>query len=334
MSFSRKARRIADKSKLKAGKSRQRETQKQRNIYRKNYYITKSFSSEEEWKEYLDDLMSRHLNGENLSLKEADILCTAMFPTDRTRYSICDDTRFNLLYLKYFESLIKDYNILPDEQTQLNDFVNNWKATIMNDQMVEDRIYLETRKETRLTIKGMRKAFDGKGLSPCDIAQKEKEIILRSKFIYIKVNRILENLGSKELVLTIGDTEVHIDEYSLVHSLFRHYSELTKQFNDNKSYFTPEIPVEQLPIILQEKILAPIEKAGVLGNSLPQDIFVKYFGKLYRIYFNRKHIDNGRRAVQRVNTFYPVEQEKDIQESKNYTYRKINNNLYVGINKT
>lgn len=328
MGLKRKARRYAEKLRSKAEKLRIKEAQKLERIYRKSRSYTDLFESEEQRDEYLNKLLERYHNGDNLTLRERDILCTSLHQEYRSEYPICDDSRFNRLYLSHFDAGINGYSLSEDAQNQLNVFATDWESKIWDDVMSEDRVYIETRKETRDTIKKMRKAHGV--LCESEIAQKQIEIILRSKNTYIKVKRVLESLGANELVLNMGEEEVHIDEYTLIHSFFRHYSELTKQFDDNKSYFTPEIPTEQLPNILLDNILKPIEKAKVFRQYLPQSIFIKYFGRLFRIYFNSKSVDNGNRTVKRVNTFYPVDQEKDLEASKQLTYRKINKNLYVG----
>ncbi len=329
MNFFRKVRRMAEKHKLITEKSRKREAQRRESTYRKSRSYTELFKTKEERDEYLNLLLDRYKKGETLTLREADILCSSLRPENRSQYSICDDKRFTWLYLSHFDAGINGYSLHTNEQDQLNDFATKWEAKIWADEMSADRIYIETRKETRDTIKKMRKSLDG--LCQSEIAQKEKEIILRSKNTYIKVKRVLENLGANELNLTMSGEEVHIDEFTLIHSFFRHYSELTKQFDDKKSYFTPEIPTEQLPTILRDNILKPIEESGVFWHNLPQSIFIKYFGRLYRIYFNSKPLDNGNKTVKRVNTFFPVDQEKDLQASKKYSYRSIGQNLYVGV---
>ena len=331
MSLLRKARRAAEKQKKSVEKARKKEAQKQENIYRKNRSFAGLFNSEEERDKCLEKLLARYKRGEKLTLREADLMCFSMYPEDQTKYSICDDTRFTTLYLRHFDARINGHSLTDGDQKQLNDFAKVWEAKVWDEAMSGDRVYIETRKETKETIKKMRKSLTDSGLSPEEISIKEKEIILRSKNTYIKVNQVLENTGSNELSLNLCGKEVHIDEFTLIHTFFRHYSELTKQYDDNKSHFTPEIYLDQLPIILKEKILEPIEKSGVLGGDLPQSIFIKYFGRLYRIYFNEKSVNSGHATVMRVNTFYPVDQEKDLQDSKKYHFRKVGNNLHIGV---
>ncbi len=330
MRLLRKARRAAEKQNRKVEKARQKEGKKQKEIYRATSTRT-GFSSESEWDEYCESLLVRHKGGETLTLKEADILCLALRPEERIKYSICDNTRFTMLYLNHFDGAINNYSLTAEEQRQLNEFASDWENKIWDEAMSNDRIYLEIRKETKNRIKEMRKHFADTGLSSEDISEKEKEMILRSKSVYIKVNEVLESLDTNELILGICGEEIHIDEFTLIHTFFRHYSELTKQYDDKKSYFTPEIHYDHLPIILKEKILEPIEKSGVFGSSLPQGIFIKYYGRLYKIYFNEKSVNSGHDTVRRINTFYPVDQKTELQDSKKYNFKKINKNLQVGV---
>lgn len=263
-------------------KAREKEAQRQLMLMRQKSY-SNLFSSEEERNEYLMSLQTESKQGAALTLREIDILCSSLYPEDQEDCAICDDTRFSQLFLKHFDAGMNNYFLPQYEQQQLDDFVHDWRASIEKDDMSNDRIYIETRKETRYAMKCMKKDPAFQNLSPTLVEKKEKGILLRSKFLYIKIRKIIENIGSNELIVNLAGEEVHIDIFILIHTFSRHYSELTKQYNDNKSYFTPEIIGEQLPIILKEKILIPIEGSGVLGKDLPQSIFIKYFGQLYRI---------------------------------------------------
>lgn len=327
----RKARRLAEKTKSQLEKRRTQEASNKQKQVRKSRAYTDMYENEDDWHEHLSKLQERYERGDNLTLREADILCLGLKEAVRINCSICDDTRFVRLYLNHFHAQQNNGYISEDHKKQLDEFTSKWKAEILDDRHDTDRLYIEVRKETRLTIKSMKS--QNSSLSSAELVHKENEIFLRSKNIHIKIKRLLEGLGTSTLKLNIGGEEVHLDEFTLIHSLFRHYSELTKQYNDKKSYFTPEIPIEEFPTIVKERILGPISEDGAFENSLPKSIFLKYYGRLYRLYFEDKSIENGHSTVKRVNTFYPVDQDKDIEASKNYFFKKLNAHLSVGIEK-
>lgn len=187
-----------------------------------------------------------------------------------------------------------------------------------------------TRKETRTMI---RQITSDNTLSSDEKEDAQREIILRSKAIYIKIKETLQNLSQNTYALGLCGEEIHIDTFSLTHVMFRHYSEMTKPFDDNKSYFTPELPNE---LILPKlyNILEKIKNSGLLGNELPQSIFFEHLGRLYRVYFKevtKSETSRGNYKVQRVNTFYPVETQKDLNDAKKLTARNIKPFLKVYI---
>lgn len=323
--------RFLENRKKTTEKSRSREALRQLNQMRQNAY-SNLFPSEKDRDNYLISLLEKLKNSSPLTLKEADILCSNLYPQDQLNCFACEDTRFISLYLKHFDSVVNNISSLSiDEQKQIMDFMTHWRILIMTDCVSSDIVYMETRKETRHAIRCMKKNSAYNNLSNIEIQSKEQEIFLRSKYLYIKICRIVEELGSNEIVMNFAGEDIHIDIFTLVHTFFRHYSELTKQYNDHKSYFTPEIIAEKLPTILVKRILTPIEESGALNGTLPQSLFIKYYGQLYRLYFNQKYVNNGHVIINRVNTFYPVNQAKDLSDTKIYIFKKINPNLYVGV---
>lgn len=333
MGVSRKGQRLAQKNNVQAEKNRSKEALIRQQLSSSNRAYSELFSNEEDRYKYLESLLKRHNSGEYLTPREIDILCSGMSSEEQMNYSICDGIRFTRLHRDYIFAKQNHYSLSEEEQIQIDEFLNKWEIEIWDNRDDNDRVYIELRKETRLTIKSMKRFYSDKKLTPNELELKENEIILRSKNIYIKVKRIMENLGKNALIMNMGNEEVHIDEFTLIHSFFRHFSELTKQYDDNKSYFSPEFPIEELPKLLSEKILEPINTDGTLKNPLPKSIFFKYFGRLYRLYFEDKFVNNGHNTVKRVNTFYPAEQRKDTEASKKYHFKKINKNLYIGVEK-
>jgi hypothetical protein len=170
-------------------------------------------------------------------------------------------------------------------------------------------------------------------LSAEKMSDQAREIIFQSKATYVKAKNTLMHLGIDRAKLTFCGEEVHVDECSLIHILFRHFAPETKPYDDQKSHFTPVIRVETLILKLKE-ILENIEKSGQLGDTIPADVFFRHYGRLYRVYFHQvTKFEVGKEdfLVYRVNTFYPVDQKKDINDSKELTAEKIDKWLKVYI---
>lgn len=326
----RKALREAKRNKKRLEEKGNKLAETNEKIYEKENFYTNQFKNEKERKKYLNDLLERHLNGEILSLRNADILCSSLRPELRAEHSICDDTIFIDLYLIHFDLTVKGEGLQEGAQLKLNQFIYDWEEKVYSKENSSDRIYIEVRKETKDTIKKLRKALVVKGLSEKEIKMRKKEVILKSKFTYIKVKRIIESLGTNELVVEAAGTKIYLDEFTLIHSFFRHYAEPTKQYDDGKTYFTREIFLEKMLPVLAEKIIGPIGNQAIF-SILPQSIFIKYYGRLYRIYFKEKYLVDGKTKIWRVNSFYPVEHTKDLNDSKSLTFKKLNKVLDVGI---
>ncbi|HMR44605.1 MAG TPA: hypothetical protein PKC40_12260, partial [Saprospiraceae bacterium] len=215
----------------------------------------------------------------------------------------------------------------------LDEFYETWKRKIYAQEQTNDQVYMEIRKETKEMIKKMRENHEARGFSEEDIYESEREIIWRSKAVYVKANKIIKDIGRSIYSLTFCGNELHIDVFSLIHILFRHYAELTKPHNDNKSHFS-EIPPELLMESLYN-ILLKIEKSGHLKtDDMPVDIFFEYYRQLYRIYFKKvkkSEKNRGLYEIYRVNTWYPVEAEKDIKDAENLTAKKVGKWLDVWI---
>ena len=310
----------------------------------KLYAYPLNFSSEAQRIPHLQSLMEKHIDGEELTPKEITYMCGSIDRSTRHQFDVCDDARFYNLYLDHFQvrnnlravnngsyppGFIERENrrmysaqATDNRNLALNDFHDTWKARIVDNTQNNDKVYMEIRKETRKMINQIQA---NNTLSTDEKEAAEREIILRSKAIYFKIKQTLQNLNQDIYDLELCGEEVHIDTFSLTHVMFRHYSEMTKPFEDNKSYFTPELPNE-LILPKLHTILQKIEDSGLLGDDLPQSIFFEHLGRLYRIYFKevtKSKAGRGMYTVQRVNTFYPVEMSKDLNDAKQLTARNV-----------
>lgn len=291
------------------------------------------FATEKEYQEFLEGLYKRVQNGENLSLDEQNFMCKCMTYEHQKSLSICDDLRFKRLYLKSFDSKQKNYELEEFEEEDLKSFLDEWKKEMKKENHKDGFMNLIA-KETRLELKKIFPNFEllNKIFRHKKYRAEQYEIIGYSKFAFIKIKSVFAEIGDNKIETELNGNKIEIDEYSLIHIYFRHYAQLVKPYNtDDKSYFTPEILVEEVPTIL-DKIIKDIDASGLYVNDDFNNLNFKFKNRDYKVYCRKatKQIKGvGNVKVNRVNTFYPIELKEDKDKLKNYNLVKVNDDLSV-----
>jgi hypothetical protein len=139
----------------------------------------------------------------------------------------------------------------------------------------------------------------------------------------------------KEFVIQLNGYDIEINEYSIVHILNRHYSEITKP-NSSKSFhiedFKPKYLNKQIGTIFQE-----INNSGFYKNISINKLSFNYKNIDYTIYINQKTKQikgQGNVSYLRLDTFYPITDQKELKELTNkYDLMKVNEELGVYIEK-
>ena len=151
----------------------------------------------------------------------------------------------------------------------------------------------------------------------------KKSITLHSKFIYLTIKETYEELASEEYIVEIDSKNLLIDSYSFVHILFRHYSQMIKEHQQDKTYhFNKIIDYKNIPVIL--KNIIECYKVTIPKNTFNgQKIYLLINNETYAIWFRKipKHL-KGNIQVEyfRVQTFYPV---TDIKELLSIRFLKV-----------
>ncbi len=343
--------RAARKYKKTLEKAKEREAIRENRAALQVIAYPHSFRDDAERFPHLHELETRYEQGEKLSGKEIEYMCQSEYYEGRLELEECDDYRFYRIYLEHLvvkhkfgmpaetatrtEKFLYQKKLAPEvtksRNQELDKFYTEWKAKMENVSPTSDRLLMEVRKETNEMLKKSRASSSDTDLSIEKMEAQEREIIFQSKATYVKVKNTLMHLGIDRVAFTFCGEEVQVDECSLIHILWRHFAAETKLYDDQKSLFTSVIRVETLIFKLKE-ILERIEKSEQLGDTIPADVFFRHYGKLYRVYFHQvTKSEEGREdyLVYRVNTFYPVDLEKDINDSKELTAEKIDKWLKV-----
>lgn len=295
------------------------------------------FATEEEYQDFLENLYQRAQKSESLTLDEQSFLCKCMTYEHQKSLSFCDDLRFRRLFLKSFDSKQKGYELEEFEKEDLKSFLGEWKVEMKKENHKDGFMNLIAQ-ETRLELKKIFPNFEllNKIFRHKKYRDEQYEILGYSKFAFIKIKSIFAEIGDNKIQIELNGHSIEIDEYSLIHIYFRHYSQLTKPYNtDDKSFFTPEIVFEDVPNILKD-IIKQINVSGIYANDDFNNINFNFKGRDYKIYCRQvtKQIKGiGNVQVSRVNTFYPIELQEDKEKLKNYNLIRINNELSVYIKK-
>ncbi|MGB3777637.1 MAG: hypothetical protein WA960_04715 [Tunicatimonas sp.] len=301
----------------------------------------------------MDELLKRAENNQPMSLAEANCLCKAIYYSHRVGpakriedFEVCTNFLFKELYLTYYDNLNGTKNAqdfrgrisFPKRQTdvsRLSEFHQEWHPNIEKLNHSESLMNIVA-KEARGELKEIEKLYQ-KGMWGGNLYRaKVKSISLHSKWIYLYVKEIFEGIDDS---FTIGFTDdtIEIDQNSMVHIMFRHYSESAKQFNTGKSFhFDQSINHRDLPNELK-KILEAISDSGKYLNSQVNDINIhipiEYRGHLYSIWVKKVKVYKkgvGEIVYNRLKTFYSLtDTVKRNEVISQYSKVPINTELTV-----
>lgn len=318
--------------------------------------LNDSIEEQDRTRKIFENLKSKAISGEEMSEHEKDFFCQGvkLSKLDDGKledYTCCNNFKFKMTYLSYFQDLsglgqyekVKGTSIYnPDRKEIYRDIEylkkesNSWNS-IISITNHDNELLQQISKETRNDLKSIEKS-KGRLLFRRD---KEKYILskratlLQSKYIYCMALQTFEMFDRKEFIISLNGIEIEINEFSIIHILNRHYSEITKT-NSSKSFhiedFEPKYLNKQLGIIFQE-----IDKSELYKNCSIKRVAFRYKSIDYTIWINErtKQIKGkGNVSFYRLETFYPITDQKELSElMANQDLKKINDELSVYINK-
>ncbi|WP_100629758.1 hypothetical protein [Algoriphagus formosus] len=309
--------------------------------YLGNPYLTDM----DEIKRVISNLMER-LNQDcsSLSIAEKDWICSKIQILHNEKdelldpydFPCCDESIFYDRYLWYFNNLEGFYpvRIWKGEVTghdkerdiqMLERHHQSWKAIILNNSHSDsllNNISTETRHQLREIERYCRKAFLGANKRKA----LEKELILHSKFVFRYVQAFYEE-NAPHWTMVVDGKNILIDSFSYVHTLLRHFGKSLKEHQDDKSYHVEGLDYKNLPLEFG-RIISAYSKISS-GHFDEQKIFFKMNGKIYAIWFRefKSNIRGGRVLSEfRVQTFYPVEDPKELKRINNDYTKEVESN--------
>lgn len=316
-------------------------------------------SSEEEQirtRKIFDNIKERSINEQFISEHEKDFFCLgvklSLLDDGKIEdYPCCDSYKFKMIYLSYFHDLsgngeyekVKGKTIYKVEKnecdkdiTYLSQVASKW-LDVINVTNHSNELLKQISKETREELKEVEK---NKGML---IFRRDKEqyklnkrrILLQSKYIYCTALLIFEMFDNKDFIFSINGQDIEINEYSIVHILNRHFSEITKQKPD-KSYHGKDIRPKYLNKQLKD-IITIIDSSGLLKDKDIKNINFRYKGINYAIWINKriKQVKNkGNVEYNRLETFYPIENQDELKKLEvESEYYQINEDIGIYIKK-
>lgn len=251
------------------------------------------------------------------------------------------DLKFEDLQMKYLYGDFKGNKITEDEQIELDKYIGNWKELIIKDNH-KDELMQYISKETREQLKVLRKSpmfyIDGILRQNFLFRAQEAKLLMMSKKVYITVNRLFEYYPDLKTVYALDGHEIEFTRYSMTHILMRHYAQTQKPFQPGKSFHKRLFGLENIIPFLSQ-IFKNIDDSKAFQNQGVDIINFRYKGIDFRIYCNIEHKQikgkTGNHPFYRLNTFFPVEEEKERLEIVSYYLpHQIDEELIIYVRKT
>ena len=303
-----------------------------------------------------EDLKVKAQKGEELTEHEKDFFCQGvkLSQLDDGKiedYNCCGNFKFKHTYLSYFHDLtgygsyqkVRGTELYTPQRPEIeNDLkflesdVSQWNATISKTNHSDDLLQ-QISKETRNDLKTIEKN-KGRLLFRRDKAKymlNKRATLLQSKYIYCMALQIFEMFDKQEFIIQLNGFNIEINEFSIIHIVNRHYSEITKS-NPTKSFhnedFEPRYLNKQLGVIFNQ-----IDESGIYQGQSINKIAFKYKNVDYQIWINERDKQikgKGNVKYNRLETFYPITDTSELSKlNSDFALTKINDDLSVYIKK-
>ncbi|GGH64767.1 hypothetical protein [Phaeocystidibacter marisrubri] len=146
---------------------------------------------------------------------------------------------------------------------------------------------------------------------------KKWAILLQSKHLFHIAEEILEKSGSSFVNFTLCNQDIEMNEYSIIHILNRHYSKITKQYETGKSYHNEDFYPRQLDLKIQEVF----DQYSTVCNDVKSIDWITF--ELNEVYYSiwtgtktKQVKGTGNVTYRRLNTFYPVTKDSELNKIK------------------
>jgi len=292
------------------------------------YFTDLSFTSDK----YYRQSNKRFTKQENMKIAEKmDIYIEQQFKNDKFD-KVLEKNHWQ--YLIDVGLIIRiDKETIDGERSLLEKYAEEWD-TIISKGYHKDRLLQIVTEEAIYTRKLTKKDFK----LDENLKKKNKDLkinLLNTKRIFLEAKEIVRLIEKEEpfpIILKLKGKKILYDFESVIHILNRHYARYTSinNFLLKKSYHKM-MPEEIHPLL--KYCFSEFEKCQFLKSEDIEDrksMDFEYLRKKYRIYLNG--LSDSQFDI-RVASFFPLENEKDIQKLENYDLVKLNNELALYVSK-
>jgi hypothetical protein len=295
-----------------------------------------------EYQIIVQELVNKALNNETISLAEQEFVCGIIKnlrsgETNELAYNIddckpCKDYNFRRRYMLYANDLnghktiidfngeiplerkIKDAKYLDKEHSEWEKFISD--KTNGNDAI--NYVAQETNAQLKILKKKAEKFLIGSHYQD----YLKKSLTLHGKYIYLLVKEFYQELGTENQIVECNGNKILIDSFTYVHTMFRHFAEGIMSKNQfNKSYhFDEHVGFKSIPNFLFNLITC-YSSLSISKQFNGQNIDFLINGKPYSIFLKpvkKSHKGNIQIKYLRVQTFFPVENAKDLKRIERY----------------
>lgn len=285
--------------------------------------------------EVISDLLNKLDNScDSLSLAEKDWICSKINilydnfdrPLDPYDFACCEQSIFYDRYLWYFNNLeglypVKTWKgvITGTEKERdiqmLEKHHQTWKQTVELTNH-SDGLIQNVATETRHQIKEIKKYCKNEFLGSKKEKALIKSTILNSKYVFRFVQAYYQENPKVERY-TLDGKDIVIDSFGYIHILFRHYGQMIKEHQLNKSYHIEGLDHKNLPKELISLVVSysKISSGYFDGQKIYLKINNKFYGMWFRE-FNTNIKGGGTKSEFKLQTFYPVEDVKELKKIK------------------
>lgn len=286
--------------------------------------INLRFPTTESYTSHVRSLISKVESKIPLTLEEELDFCRFTRRTYNESYTFCEDVHFISDYLDFHWKETKVKSIDFPLRKIIKKYYKEWRPLVYKLNHKDEILNLTT-KETRDCIK----LFINEN-KPSRHKKGEINIVLLSRFIYIKIYRVFKPIGKNYIEVINNGITFHIDPFTLAHTLFRHYVPEIEKFGSKKSYFNKNIFYDQIAEHLQYIFFSMENNNYKLLNT--KDIKIEYNGIKYQIYtksVGKSFTEIGNIFVNRINTFYLITDLTEISKLNNLNKNQIADDVAI-----
>lgn len=290
--------------------------------------------------EIVQTLADKVFANEKMSLAEEQFVCRIIENSRNAlgekelniyEYTSCKNYLFRNRYLLYFNDLngykkVLDYKgEIPLDRKRIDVAIlqtefQNWDSYISN-KLNGSELINYVAQETKNQLRELEKYCAQLQIGANRKNYLKKSLVLHGKYIYLLVKEFYQELGKNEEVIDVNGQKVLINGFTYVHTMFRHFSEQIKEHQTDKSYhFDENIGFKAIPDFLV-KAIECYKKTSESKHFNNRNLYFIFNEKIYAIWFRpyTKYL-KGNKIIDylRVQTFYPIENQTDLDKIHNY----------------